>query len=381
MKVLHIITCLDAGGANMMLYKLVSGMDRMAFENEVISLVDIGPVGQKIQASGVPVRAVGMRRGIPNPIAVLRLARSIRQNPPDIIQTWGYHDNLIGGLAAKLAGNIPVVWNIQHGTLDPQTIKKMTLWTAKTCARLSRWLPEKIVCCSEVSRQTHAELGYEADKMVLIPNAADLKTFKPDLSARESVRQELGIPSKAPLIGLVNRFHPMKDHHNFVQAVAILLDNVPESHFLLCGDGVTWENPELAGWIEAAGIREQCHLLGERKDIPRITAALDVAALASCGGEGFPNVIGEAMACGVPCVVTDVGDSAMIVGKTGIVVSPGDPQALASGWKQILIDMSLEERQQLRQAARHRISEICDLGKIVTQYESTYKSLVPTNEL
>jgi glycosyltransferase involved in cell wall biosynthesis len=376
MKVLHIVAALETGGAEKVLYKLLSRTDREAFESEVISLIDIGPIGQKIQALGVSVRALGMRRsGVPNPLAMLRLAYWLQRDPPQVIQTWMYHADLIGGLAAKLAGSIPVAWGIHHSNLDPQSSRRSTIWIAMTCARLSCWLPARIACCSEASRQVHAQLGYAADKMVVIPNGFDLTIFEPDSAARRSVRQELGIPEEAPLIGLVARFHPQKDHCNFVQAAARFHARVPESHFLLCGDGITWDNPELTGWIEAAGIQSQCHLLGRREDIPHLTAALDIASTASYG-EAFPMVIGEAMACGVPCVVTDVGDSAIIVGETGVVVPPKDPQALAAGWSQLLLDISREERLQLGLAARQRIMERYGLGKIVEQYEHLYESLV-----
>jgi glycosyltransferase involved in cell wall biosynthesis len=179
---------------------------------------------------------------------------------------------------------------------------------------------------------------------------------------------------------MVARFDPQKDHRNFVQAASRLRARLPESHFLLCGDEITWENPELAGWIEVAGIRDWCHLLGTREDVPRLTAALDIATLSSAYGEAFPNVIGEAMACGVPCVVTDVGDSAIIVGKTGVVVPPKNPQALAGGWIKLLLDMSQEERLQLGLAARQWIMERYSLGKIVAQYERLYESLVAEGE-
>jgi len=364
----------------MMLYKLLSRMDRAAFDTRVVSLVDIGPIGEKIQAMGLPVQALGMRRGSADPLAVLRLARWIRQDPPDIIQTWMYHADLVGGLAAKLAGRIPVAWGIRNSNLDPSSSSRMTIWTAKTCARLSRRLPARIVCCSEASRQVHAQLGYAADKMVVIPNGFDLALFKPDSAARWSVRQELNIPAESPLIGLVARFDPQKDHHNFVQAALIFHAVVPETHFLLCGDGITWDNPKLAGWIEAAGLFNCFHLLGRRDDIPHLVPALDIASTASHYGEGFPQVIGEAMACGVPCVVTDVGDSAIIVGETGIVVPAKDPQALADGWSHLLLELSREERLQLGLAARQRVIDTYSLETIVRQYEDLYMSVARTNQ-
>lgn len=373
-KILHIITDLNTGGAEMMLYKLLSGMDREAVEVEVISLLDIGSIGRKIQGLGVQVRALGMRRGGPDPLGILRLARRLRKDPPCCIQTWMYHSDLIGGLAAKLAGGIPVIWGIRHSNLDPQSTKRTTLWTAKACARLSRWLPVKIVCCSEASLQAHTELGYTEDRMVVIPNGFDLAAFRPDPKARLAVRRELGIPAEAQLIGLVGRFHPQKDHHNFICAAGYLHACLPDVHFLLCGDGVAWENPDLAEWIKEAGLISWFHLLGRREDIPHLSASLDIATSSSTS-EGFPNVIGEAMACGVPCVVTDVGDSALIVGETGRVVPPGNPRALAEGWRELL-EIVPEGRNQLGVAARRRIEGQYNLSSIVDRYLGLYEEVI-----
>ena len=371
MKILHIITSLSTGGAEMMLYKLVSKMDRDKFEIQVISLTDIGPIGKKIQALGIPVVALGMKRGVPDPRMVFKLACWLKKYRPDIIQTWMYHSDLLGGLAAKLAGNIPVVWGIRHSNLDPKGNKRTTIWTAKVCARFSRWLPVKIVCCSEASRRVHTALGYAPDRMVVIPNGFDLNLFKPDLEEGTLVRQELGIPEDTILIGLVGRFDPQKDHKNFIKAATLLKKDMPDVRLLLCGDGITWENPTLSKWIEDAGLSKYFHLLGRRNDIPRIMTALDIASSSSYG-EGFPNVVGEAMACGVPCVVTDVGDSALIVGDTGIVVPPKDPGALALAWKE-LIEIGGHKRQKLGDNARLRIRDNFSLPSVVKRYEELYK--------
>ena len=210
--------------------------------------------------------------------------------------------------------------------------------------------------------------------MVVIPNGFDLAAFRPDPPARWSVRHELSIPAETPLIGLVGRFHPQKDHQTFVQAAAWLHTRLPETHFLLCGDGITWENPTLAAWIETAGLRPCFHLLGRRDDIPRLTAALDLASSSSAYGEGFSNVIGEAMACGVPCVVTDVGDAALLVGSTGRVVPPRTPQALAQEWYALLA-LEREGKEQLGRAARQRIEAHFSLPAIVARYEALYAAL------
>jgi len=359
----------------MMLYKLLSAMDRKTFDSEVISLTDIGSVGKKIEALGVPVRVLGMRRGLPNPLMILKLAGWLRRFKPDAIQTWMYHADLIGGLAAKIAGGIPVAWGIRQSNLDPTGSKRTTIWTAKLCAWLSHCLPSKIVCCSNASQQVHHALGYAVDKMIVIPNGFDLTAFKPDPAARSAVREQLGIAEQCILIGLVGRFDPQKNHHNFILAAVELLKRRPEIHFVLCGDQVDWKNTTLSNWIDQAGVRSNFHLLGRRQDIPHLTAALDIASSSSSYGEGFPNVVGEAMACGVPCVVTDVGDSALIVGETSRVVLPRDPFALATAWLE-LIDLGSNERKQLGEAARQRIHECFSLPDIAEQYGKLYQQVV-----
>ena len=373
-KILHIINGLNGGGAETMLYKLLSHIDRAAFENEVVSLTDIGTIGKSIQALGVRVHALGMVRGLPMPGALWQLVSIIRSLRPHRIQGWMYHSNLAATVAGLLTPEpTQVLWNIRHTPYDFEDYKPITATTIRLGAYLSRF-PAWILYNARTSAVYHEALGYDAARRMVLPNGFDMVQFAPSAESRASVRSELGVDQEALLVGLVARFHPQKDHRNFVQAAARFHAYAAKTHFLLCGDGITWENPELVGWIEAAGIRDWCHLLGRRDDIPRLTAALDIASTAS-SAEAFPNVIGEAMACAVPCVVTDVGDSAIIVGETGIVVPPKDPQALADGWRRLLLDMSREERLQLGLVARQRIRERYSLGKVVGQYERLYESL------
>ncbi len=374
MRILHIITGLSTGGAEMMLYKLLSRLDRDAFEPGVISLMDMGTLGNEIQALGIPVYPLGMRRGIPDPLKLLRLVRLIRTARPHIIQTWMHHADLLGGLAAKLAGNSPIIWGIRSSTFDQATSRRTTVLIAKISALLSPKLPACIVSCSEIARQVHVAMGYADDKMVVIPNGFDLELFKPDPEARWGLRQEEGIGAEDIVIGLIGRFHPQKDHRNFIQAAGLVSEKIPQVRFLLCGEGIDWDNRELVSWIQAAGIQERCILLGRRSDMPRINAALDLVSLASAYGEAFPNVIGEAMACGVPCVVTDVGDSAYIVGDTGIVVPPKDPQALTKGWQRLL-SMDDSDYRQLGERARKRIEIKFSIKSITQMYSRLYWEL------
>jgi len=370
---MHVITTLGPAGAETMLSRVASGMDGTRFENEIVSLTDILDLAERIQGMGVRVRTLGMKTSVPNPLLVLRLAQWIRESKPDVIHTWMYHANLVGALAARLAGDVPVVWAIHHSVLDPRIDKRRTMLVNRVCAFLSRKFPARIVCCSEASLHLHKKLGYTAELLEVIPNGFDLDQAKPDPTAPVSLREELGVPGDAILIGIAARFHPHKDHCNFVQAAALLHKQLPEVHFLLCGLDVTRQNPHLAEWIQAAGIGGCCHLLGVRQDMPRLFAGMDIATNASCS-EAFPMAVGEAMACGTPCVVTDVGDSALIVDKTGIVVPPGDPHALAEAWRK-LIEAGFAARHRLGMAARHRVQQHFALPAIVERYQAIYAQM------
>ena len=372
-KVMHIITTLGPAGAETMLCRIASGMDGTRFENEVVSLTGILDLAGAMEARGVRVRTLGMKKSVPNPLLVMRLAQWIRESKPDVIHTWMYHANLIGALAARLAGNVPVVWGIHHSTFDPRVDKRRTMLVNRACAFLSRKFAARIVFCSEASLRTHKELSYATEKLEVIPNGFDLEQVKPDATARASLREELGIPAEAILIGIAARFHPHKDHGNFIRAAALLHKQMPEAHFLLCGMDITWENPRLSAWIEAAGIRDRCHLIGLRQDMSRLFAGMDIATTSS-RSEAFPIAIGEAMACGTPCVVTDVGDSALIVADTGKVVAPEDPVALAEAWR-TLIEAGPEVRRRLGMAARRRVQQHFALPAIVERYQAVYSQL------
>lgn len=377
MKVVHVITSTHTGGAEVMLLRLLQQLRRNAdvdYNPYVVCLDEPGAISPQIEALDIPVESLNARRGVPKPTIVTRVARILRREKPDVVQTWMYHADLIGGLAARMAGNIPVAWGLHNSNLSPSFSKRSTLLTARACAHASRWLPSSIVCCAESTRTLHAEFGYDESKLVVIPNGFDLDVFRPDPNARPSVRRELGLPETARLIGVAARFHPQKDHQTFVRAAEVIAARREDTHFLLCGDLVTWENEELAGWIEAAGLRDRFHLLGRRHDLGRIQASLDVACLSSQGGEAMPLTIGEAMASGVPCVVTDVGDAARLVGDTGQAVPPQDPAALAEGCLQIL-SLPLIDHARLGVAARRRISENYSLAMIADRYLALHEQL------
>jgi glycosyltransferase involved in cell wall biosynthesis len=371
-RVAHVITGLQTGGAEVMLARLLAATDRDRFDSTVLALRGWGPIGDQIAALGVPVEALGLAPGLGAPAALAGLGQRLRRFRPDVVQTWLYHADLVGGLAGRLVAGAPVVWGLHSSNLEPGIVKPGTIRIAHACARLSGWLPAAIVCCSEATREAHARFGYRPDKLVVIPNGIDPAAFRPDPAARAAVRAELGLPADALVVGMIARFDPQKDHRTFVRAAAIAAAADPRLRFLLCGDRVSPDNAELWGWIEAAGIGDRVHLLGPRRDVARLAAALDLGTLSSAAVEALPLVIAETMACGVPCVVTDVGDSARLVGEAGLVVPPRDPEALAAGWV-ALLGLPEPERAALGAAARRRIEQHYSLAAAVARYEALYE--------
>ena len=374
MRIGFIITGLSTGGAEMMLLKVLERLDRQRFSPHVISLTTLGELGPRIAALGIPVEAVGMKSGLPSPSGFFRLVRILKRANPDVVHTWMYHADLLGGLAARLAGISAIGWCIRNSNLDKDKTKFSIRAVMGLCSSVSNWLPSRILSCSENARQVHVRCGYAAEKMVVVPNGFDLSRFKPDDDARKKVRTELGIDVGAPLVGLIGRFDPQKNHAGFFEAAGLLHRHLPQVHFVLAGQGIDESNAALTQAISQAGVIANTHLLGLRNDMPALMAALDVLASSSSYGEAFPNVLGEAMACGVPCVVTDVGDSAYIVGDTGQVVAPADMAGLATAMKSVLT-RSAVERRSLGEQARARVVENFDIVQVVKRYEAFYEDL------
>ena len=324
MKILHIITDLLLGGAESVLVEVASRGQRDGHTNVVVSLTDEQPLGERLRTAGIPVMALNMRPNRPDPRAILRLAKIIRAEKPDLIQTWMYHADLLGSVASLFAGRPPIVWGIHHTAADTATLNPRTYQILKLNARLSHSIPTRIICCAESAKTSHIDVGYRADRMTVIPNGVDVTRFKSNPTARAELRAELGLADKDFLIGLCARFHMTKDHGTFIKAAGM----IPNAQFLLCGHDVTESNSALMKMIDEAGIRSRCHLLGPRNDMPRVYSALDML-VSSSRSEAFPLTIAEAMACGLPCVVTDVGDSAQIVGETGRVAGGALTQSRA----------------------------------------------------
>ena len=378
-KIVHLATGLGMGGAEMTLLSLLANLDRAEFENEVVSLSTDDPLGKRIRRLGVPVRALGMKPGAPSPAGFFRLAAHLRRSRPDLIQTWMYHADFLGALAAPLAGNPPVVWNLRVTLADIRELKPATRLVVRVNAWLSHRIPKRIVCCAETARDHHVAIGYDRARMTVIPNGFDLSGFAPDPAARTYLRASLGLPPETLLVGMAARFHPQKDHQNFVQAATFLHAEMPEVRFVLWGKDVDARNAKLSNWVDEAGLHGVVHLLGLRADAAELTSSLDLATLTSAYGEAFPRVLGEAMACGVPCVSTDVGDASAILGETGRVVPARNPQALAQAWG-ALLRLPPAERQALGAAGRKRVETSFRVEKMAAAYAGLYRDIIAAKD-
>ena len=364
LRIAHVINLKSWGGAELVLLRLLTDGDHQRFEHLVVSLAVPGPELDRFAAAGIDTWALGLRSLATVGWQLPRLRRRLRAFGPDVVQTWMYHADLLGGLATTA----PVCWNLRR-TTPGNSVKAATAWTARACAKLSHRLPVRIVCCGEAARSQHAALGYAADRMVVIPNGFDLDVWQPRPEARTEVRRELGVGDETLLVGLMARYMPVKNHRLFLEAAG----RVARDHDLqvvCCGRDVEPANADFSAAVASAGLAGRVHALGHREDLPRLTAALDIACLSSLQ-EGFPNVVGEAMACGVPCLVTDVGDAALLVGETGRVVPSADLEAFAIALRELL-ELPADERQRLGQQARARIESRFGLPGMIDAYQALW---------
>ena len=384
-KIYHLITTLDVGGAEMMLFRLVSLMDTGRFETHVVTLSGMGPVGEKINRMGIPVSALNIR-SLPSLIpALIRLWIELIRQKPDILQTWLYHADLVGFLIGRLAGVKSICWNIRGARRDFSEYGLSTRIAIGLNKLFSRFT-DAVITNSLAGQKYHLNIGYKPKKMLVIPNGIDVNRFKPDEKSRVYLERELekkedlfihliengisrNVLDKFRLVGLIARYAPIKDHATFIKGARKVIERRKDVIFVLAGRDIVWENSSLSSQIPEK-YHKHFFLMGERNDIPKITAALDIASLVS-QGEGFPNVICEAMACGVPCVVTDVGDCAEIVGDTGAVIPIKSPDAFADAVIDLL-NLPSEKLKRLGMKARNRIVSNYTLDSILERYENLY---------
>lgn len=371
MNVVHIITGLNDGGAEAVLYRLC--LSDKSCNHIVVSLMDEGKYGSLLEENGIKVYYLNMK---PNSISLrglIKLYRIIRKIKPDVVQTWMYHADLIGGIVSRLAGITNVVWGVHHTTLVKGESKRSTIIIAKMNAILSRFVPKKIIYCAEKSREVQESIGFKQSKAVVVANGYNISKFRSSDEDRISFREELSIGDEVFLIGHVGRYDPLKDHQNLIEAIAKLKSKDKKIKVVLVGTNLDDRNKELSKKISNYNLTNDFILLGKRNDIATVMNGFDLFVLSS-SSEGFPNVLAEAMACGTPCVTTDVGDAAVIVGPTGWVAPPREPQALANAIMQAQDEKHLNEQRWLgrKKECRNRIVDNFSIEKMVQNYKTVW---------
>jgi glycosyltransferase involved in cell wall biosynthesis len=373
-SVVHIIIGLDVGGAEHMLSRLVLQQRRVYPDRRlcVVSLTGMGSLGSRLLKEGIEVYTFGMHGLLDLPFAFFQLRKLLVELKPNIVQTWLYHADFIGGLAAYSAGIRNIIWGIR--TTDVISGSVVVRILRLICGKLSGLIPKAIICGAEASRQSHILVGYKRDKLLVVPNGYNFDCLESSKKQRNTLRAELGIMQDELILGSVGRFHPDKNHKFFVRVAGILAAKNPKLRFLMIGRDINLLNEKLIGWINDSGFQERFILLGERMDVPGYMAAMDIFCLHS-NTEGFPNVLAEAMALGLPCIATDVGDAAFVMSDTGRVVPRGDFLNMAKSIS-CLLNLDQVARQNLGKQGEIRIRSEFSISSAQERVEQIYQDVL-----
>ncbi|MBY0243876.1 MAG: glycosyltransferase [Sphingobacteriaceae bacterium] len=372
MKIVHIIVCLDKGGAEKILFDLVTKTQSIQVENIIISLTSIGYYGQMLQERGVTVIPLNLKK---NHILSLFMLRNVmKRYKPDLICSWLYHANFIS-IFCRLLGYKNIVWNIHNTYLPWKTSSKVTFFLNRICSKLS-FIPKRIIYCADKAKKVHVELGYNLNRSVVIYNGYDLGHYLMNNEWRNKIRMELNISQHELVIGHVARYNSAKDHKNFIQALKIVFErcNTLCLKVIMVGNDIDEQNIELINILKENQLLDRVMLLGIRSDVNFLYNAMDVFVLSS-SEEAFPNVIAEAMASGVPCVVTEAGDAGNIIGDCGILVPIKNSLELANGMITML-NFSPEKRAGLSYDSRMRITNLFDIDKMIHNYLRIYTEIL-----
>lgn len=366
-RILFICTNLSLGGAQTILYNLIAKLDRRVYQPEVLSLMGNTAYSQKFEAINVKTHQLSMQRGLIK-LKDIRIFRNIVKSiSPSIIQGWMYHGNLAASYAGYML-KVPYIWGIHH-SLDSLSEEK---FSTRILIRISAYLSSKadsIVYVSETSLAQHTSAGYSKPNSLVIPNGFDTELFIPN-SNTDEIKRKLNISENSKVIGMLARYHPVKDHKTMLEAAAIVVKDIPQTVFILCGSNIDTNNTQLTDIIKNLNLCGRVFLLGAREDIPKIISAFDILTLTSVS-EAFPMVLGEAMSAGIPCVSTDVGDSRQIIGDCGLVVPRRNPEKLAEAWQSIL-RLERHDYKRLSKHSRRRIIELYSMKNTVKKYENLY---------
>jgi glycosyltransferase involved in cell wall biosynthesis len=374
LRVLHIITGLERGGAEAALFRLVAHSSHIDhLEHIVVSLSSKGLYGSQLESKGVCLYNLNLAMNLSGFIGIFRLIFILRREKPDVVQTWMYHSDLIGGWLARFSGIERVYWGVVHYNLSKNVTSFSTRIISKLCALSSKVIPKAIITCSLGAIATHRSVGY-VDNFNYVPLGFDLSDLYFKNDGRSRIRLKWGLTEEEFIFGCVARWDPQKDHQNLIKAFKIVANAFPDVKCVLIGPNMNSNNKDLVQIInQFYGPKRNLLLAGEEDNISDVMSALDVHVLSSLG-EGFPNVVAEAMACESPCIVTDVGDSALIVGDTGWVVPAANHTSLAEVMiKAIEASFNRDSWCDRKMACRLRVSENFSLDKMVGNYLNIWR--------
>lgn len=370
MRVAHVIAKLDTGGAEHALLRLARRCNERGLAQRVFALLPGGALAPDYQSAGLSPLALDLRRA---PLrSVTRLVRALRAWRPDVVQTWMYHADVVGGVAARWAG-CPVVWGVRQTAIGEVATSASVAWMYRAARALSAHVPSAVVFNAQAAFDSHRLFGFRHATSHVIPNGLDTQALAGAGADRHALRRELGIASDAVLVGHLGRFTPEKDHPTLLRAFAAAALARPGLHLVAAGRGVNDGNPAIAHQLQACGLVSRVHLLGERGDPARVLAGLDLFVLSS-RHEGFPNALLEAMALGLPCITTDCGDAPRLAGGAAQVVARGDDRALARAIG-TLADLRPAQRQRLGAAGAARVARHFSLDAMCDGFESVWRGV------
>lgn len=372
MKILHIITSLLDGGAEGVLFRICSHDKNN--KHLVISLRGNGKYGKLLLKKGIKIYTLNMQPGKFSISSFFKLIKILKKEQPNIVQTWLYHSDFFGGVATRVAGIKNLIWNIRHSDFDKKHTKKKLLILIKILAKISSFLPKRIIFCSKKSIKLHKKIGYQANKIEYVPNGYDTKKFKP------YTKKDINDVDHKTLLGCVARLHPQKDHKTLLHALNIVKKKyVVNFKCILVGLGMEKKNLKITNLIKKYNLEKEILLIGSRKNINTIMRKIDIHILASSYGEAFPNVIAEAMASGTPCVATNVGDTSLIVGNTGWITKPNNPKLLAKKIVQAIKKSRSKEWKNQCKIARDRIVKNFSIKRMTDNYNKIWLKTVKHN--
>ena len=374
MKVVHIITGLGDGGAEHVLFKICKY--DIANKHLVISLKGPGKYSSLLSKLGIKVYCLKIRFfSIHKFIFLIKLLRSLK---PDIVQTWLVHADFLGSIAARLASINNILWNVRYSNIEIGKAKLTTIFIIKILSLLSYLIPKFIVTVSKKAKKIYEITGYNKRLFKFIPNGYDLSILKINKLQKINFRKKIKVKKNVALIGNVARYDPQKDHLNLLNALSLIREKNINFFCVLVGFNINQNNIDLVSEIKRLKLSDHVKLLGQTDNVSQVMNGLDIHVLSSSYGEGFPNVVAESMACGTPCIVTDVGDSAFIVGKTGWVVPPKNSIKLAKAIEKALSEKGTIKWNKRCIKARLRVKEKFSIGKMIKLYNKVWNKVYKT---